>query len=86
MPSTTNLEGEEIVDAPGKDGKALMPEQVKRPNPWRMMMMIMMIIIIIINETLGYTATKPDTSFSAKQNRHGIPRHTLEKLNCLFLK
>jgi len=26
-PSTTNLEAEEIVDAPGKDGKASMPEQ-----------------------------------------------------------
>ena len=34
-PSTTNLEEEEIVDAPGNDGKASMPEQVKRPNPWR---------------------------------------------------
>jgi hypothetical protein len=34
-PSTTNLEGEEIVVAPGKDGNASMPEQVKRPNPWR---------------------------------------------------
>jgi hypothetical protein len=27
-PSTTNLEGEEIVDATGKDGKASMTEQV----------------------------------------------------------
>jgi len=34
-PSTTNLEEEEIVDAQGKDGNASMPEQVKRPNPWR---------------------------------------------------
>jgi len=34
-PSTTNLEEEEILDAPGKDGNASMPEQVKRPNPWR---------------------------------------------------
>jgi hypothetical protein len=34
-PSTTNLEREEIVDAPGNDGNASMPEQVKRPNPWR---------------------------------------------------
>jgi hypothetical protein len=42
MPSTTNLGGEEIVDAPGKDGNASMPEQVKRPNPWRKMMMMMM--------------------------------------------
>jgi hypothetical protein len=29
MSSTTNLEGEEIVDSPGKDGNTLMPEQVK---------------------------------------------------------
>jgi hypothetical protein len=27
-PSTTNLEEEEIVDVPGNDGKASMPEQV----------------------------------------------------------
>jgi hypothetical protein len=32
-PSTTNLEEEEIVDAPGNDGNASTPEQVKRPNP-----------------------------------------------------
>jgi hypothetical protein len=42
MPLTTNLEGEEIVDTPGKDGNTLMPEQVKQPNPWRKMMMMMM--------------------------------------------
>ena len=40
-PSNTNLEEEEIVDAPGNDGNASMPEQVKRPNPWRKMMMMM---------------------------------------------
>jgi len=34
-PSTTNPEDEEIVDAPGNDGNASMPEQVKRHNPWR---------------------------------------------------
>jgi hypothetical protein len=39
-PSTTNLEEKEIVDAPGTDGNASMPEQVKRPNPWRKMLMI----------------------------------------------
>jgi hypothetical protein len=39
MPSTTNLEEEDIVDAPRNDGNASMPEQVKRPNPWRKMMM-----------------------------------------------
>jgi len=27
-----------IADAPGNDGNASMPEQVKRPNPWRKMM------------------------------------------------
>jgi len=25
------------VDAPGNDGNASMPEEVKRPNPWMMM-------------------------------------------------
>jgi hypothetical protein len=44
-PSTTNLEEEETVDAPGKDGSASMPEQVKRPNPWRKMMMRMMMMM-----------------------------------------
>jgi hypothetical protein len=39
-PLATDLEEEEIVDAPGKDGNASMPEQVKRPNPWRKMMMM----------------------------------------------
>jgi hypothetical protein len=39
-PSTTNIKGEEIVNAPGKDGNASMPEQVKRPNQWRKTMMM----------------------------------------------
>jgi hypothetical protein len=43
-PSNTNLEEEETVDAPGNDGNASMPEQVKRPHPWRKMMMMMMMI------------------------------------------
>jgi hypothetical protein len=34
-PSTTIFEEEGIVDAPGNDGNASMPKQVKRPNPWR---------------------------------------------------
>ena len=42
--STTNLEEEQIVDAPGNDGNTSMPEQVKRPNPWRKMMMMMMML------------------------------------------
>jgi hypothetical protein len=40
-PSATNLEKEEIVDAPRNDGNASMPEEVNRPNLWRKMMMIM---------------------------------------------
>jgi len=40
-PSITNLEEEETVDAPGNDGNASMPEQVKRPNTRRKMMMMM---------------------------------------------
>ena len=40
-PSTTNLKEEETVDAPGNNGNASMPEQVKRPNPWRKIMMMM---------------------------------------------
>ena len=39
-PSTTNLEEEEIVNAPGNDGNASMPERFKRRNPWRKMMMM----------------------------------------------
>jgi hypothetical protein len=50
--STTNLEDEEIVDAPGNDGNASMPEQVKRPNPWRKMtmirMMMMMVVVVVV--------------------------------------
>jgi hypothetical protein len=46
--STTNLQEEEIVDAPGNDGNASMPERVKRPNPWRKkkkkMMRMMMLL------------------------------------------
>jgi hypothetical protein len=42
-PSTTNLEEEEIVEAPGNDGNPSMPEQVKRPKPWRKMMTMLMI-------------------------------------------
>jgi hypothetical protein len=41
-PSTIYLEGEEIVDAPGKDDNASMLEQVKRLTPEMMMMMMMM--------------------------------------------
>ena len=49
-PSTTNPEEEEIVDAPGKDGNASMPEQVKRPNPCRKMMVVMIMMMMMISE------------------------------------
>jgi len=42
-PSPTNPGEEGIADAPGNDGNASMPEQVKRPNPWRKMVMKMII-------------------------------------------
>jgi hypothetical protein len=48
MPSTTNLEEEEIVDAPGNVGHVPMPEQVKRPNPWMVMMMMMMMVMVMV--------------------------------------
>jgi hypothetical protein len=43
---STNLEEEEIVDAPRNDVNASIPEQVKRPNPWRKMMMMMMMMYV----------------------------------------
>ena len=46
-PSTTNLEEEENVDASGDEGNASMPEQVKRPNPWRKMIMMMMMMMMM---------------------------------------
>ena len=45
--------GEEIVDAPGNDGNASMPEQVKRPNPWKMKMMVMMIMMMMMMNNLS---------------------------------
>ena len=56
-PSTTNLEEEEIVDALENDGNASMPEQVKRPNPWRKMVMMMMMMETIKRSAfqMGYT-------------------------------
>ena len=47
-PSTTNLEEEELVDAPGNDGNASMPEQIKRPNPWRKIMMVMVVMMMVV--------------------------------------
>jgi hypothetical protein len=55
-PSTTNPEDEAMADAPGKDGNASMPEQVKRPNPWRKMMMMITITVFvpfIVYECIG---------------------------------
>jgi hypothetical protein len=46
-PATTNLEEKEIVGASANDGNASMPEQVKRPNPWRKMMMMMIMMNLI---------------------------------------
>jgi hypothetical protein len=46
------------VDAPGKDGNASMPEQVKRPNSWRKMM------IMMIRNFITTIAYKMPTRFS----------------------
>jgi hypothetical protein len=51
-PSTANLKEEEIVDATGNDGNASMPEQVKRPNPWRKIIII--IIIVKFNNIIKF--------------------------------
>jgi len=40
--SNTNLDDEEMLDAPGNTGNASMPEQVERPNPWRKMLVTML--------------------------------------------
>jgi hypothetical protein len=53
-PSTTNLEEEEIVDAPGNDNNASMPEQVKRPYPWKKKKM--MIILILKKASFTFTS------------------------------
>jgi len=47
------MQEEETVDAPGNDGNASMPEQVKRPNPWMMMMMMMMVLVLTTLEYNG---------------------------------
>jgi hypothetical protein len=52
-PSTTNLEEKEIMDAPGNDGNASMPGQVKRPNPWRKMMMMMIYLKPFTKSSFG---------------------------------
>jgi hypothetical protein len=39
------------MDAPRNDGNASMPEQVKRPNPWRKLMMMMMMMVNLENKT-----------------------------------
>jgi len=62
-PSTTNLEEEEIEDAPGNDGNASMPEQAKRLNPWRKMMMMIKIqtinILLDLNRHAGSNTANP---------------------------
>ena len=77
-PSTTNLEEEETVDAPGNDGNASMQEQVKRPNPRRKMMMMIKFYENFMAEefqTDGQTdMKKPSVAFLnftiAPNNRH----------------
>jgi hypothetical protein len=44
------------VDAPGNDGNAPMPEQVKRPNPWRKMMTVLHYNLCLTTEYSETTA------------------------------
>ena len=50
--------GRRIVADPGNDGNASMPEQVKRPNPWRKII----IIIIIISSSSSSSSTSSSSS------------------------
>ena len=61
-PSTTNLEEEEIVDAPGNDGNASMPEHVKRPNAWRKMMMMMIFNMHVLYQ--GHKTAEKSSKFA----------------------
>jgi hypothetical protein len=74
-PSTTNLEDEEIVDVPGNDGNASMPEQVKRPNPRRKMMMMMMTIYIYLT-AVGLTPGGGSTVHIYTQTVHRTVQYT----------
>jgi len=47
---------EEIADAPGKDGNPSMPEQVKRPSPWRKMIILMMMMMMMMMMKLCYNS------------------------------
>jgi hypothetical protein len=50
-PSTTNLEEEEIVDAPGKNGNASMLGKLERRNPWKKKKKkMMMVMISLLND------------------------------------
>ena len=65
-PLTTNLEEEEIVDAPGNDGNVLMPEQVKRPNPWRRKRKMMLVVVVVMMMMMMMKNTQNNKSFFKK--------------------
>ena len=75
-PSTTNLEEEEIVDAPGNDGNASMPEQVKRPNPCMMTTFLIVVSITahgIISDNYSnviHYSGHSETAIEHASNRH----------------
>jgi hypothetical protein len=66
-PSTTDLEEEEIVDAPGNDGNASMPEQVRRPSPWKKKKMKMMMMISNILPYRNWSTSEFDVYQAPKQ-------------------
>jgi len=69
-PSTTNLEEEEIVDAPGNDGNTSMSEQVRRSNPRRKMILMMNVRVswqLLDGVTIRTTTLKDETRILIKE-------------------
>jgi len=62
------------LDALGNDVNASMPEQVKRPNPWRKMMMMMMYTLYVSSERgWGVRRGKQDSVSRDKLNTKICP-------------
>jgi hypothetical protein len=55
------------VDAPGNDGNASMPEQIKRPNPWRKMKKKRKQVMMMMNTA---TLMKPSSSCNLKRPQY----------------
>jgi hypothetical protein len=63
-----NLEEEEIRDAPGNDGNASMPEQVKRLNAWSKRRMMKEVPLNIIRKIVELITCFKVCSFHTDKN------------------